>query len=287
MTKIFFLALWYSAVYPAGFFMASLALFVNYFTDRFSLMRTWKRAPQVGTEVSKISRKYFFSLANVAMAVISSLYWSGYPYDNLCDTGQDVNSTYPAYSGSHNLTLGRSDDLLGFYIPLAESEPTFINITISPEDPVYKYCLQDLLRLGYSISFPFIPSQQDKREGEWMTPEQEQVSAVFGWTAVAVIGLVSIRLLLGAYKAFEERIVGDYKVCGRGKWKLFSCTTTLSHTLCFLLCSLMKATGDDQNINWSEVPHISSYIPQVKSPFFSYPLLVVETDTVDPTLYDW
>jgi hypothetical protein len=49
----------------------------------------------------------------------------------------------------------------------------------------------------------------------------------------------------------------------------------------------MKAVGDDQNIKWSEVPHISAYIPQVKSPFFSYPLIVVETDEVDPTLYDW
>jgi hypothetical protein len=60
-----------------------------------------------------------------------------------------------------------------------------------------------------------------------------------------------------------------------------------SHTLCFLLSCPIKAVGDDQNIAWSEVPHISAYIPQVTSPFFSYPLIVVETDEVDPTLYDW
>jgi hypothetical protein len=231
MTKIFFLALWYSAVYPAGLFMASLALFVNYFTDRFSFMRTWKRAPQIGTEVSKISRKYFFSLANVAMAVLSSLYWSGYPYDNLCDTGQDVKSSYPAYSGNFTVAIGHTDDALNAYVKYEEieSELNVKNITVSPEDPVYKYCLQNLMTLrGYGkISFPFIPSQQENREGDWMTPGQEQVTTVFGWTAVAVIGLVFIRLALSAYKALEATFVGDYKVGGRGKRKLFSSTTTL------------------------------------------------------------
>ena len=43
MTKIFFLALWYSAIYPGSLFLCSFALTINYFTDRFSLMRTWKK----------------------------------------------------------------------------------------------------------------------------------------------------------------------------------------------------------------------------------------------------
>jgi hypothetical protein len=178
-------------------------------------MRSWKRAPQIGTEVSKISRKYFFSLANVAMAVISSLYWSGYPYDNLCDTGEDVKSSYPNYSGNFTGTIRYSDDAFG-----TKKNDTLVDITVSPEDPVYKFCLQDLMKKKeYSVSFPFIPAQQDNREGEWMTPEQEQVSTVFGWTAVVVICLVFIRLALSAYKAIEGSFVGDYKVRRRGTWK--------------------------------------------------------------------
>ena len=63
MTKIFFLALWYSSVYPFGFFMASFALFINYFTDRHSLMRTWKRAPPLGPGISEFSRRYFVTMS--------------------------------------------------------------------------------------------------------------------------------------------------------------------------------------------------------------------------------
>lgn len=84
MTKILFLALWYCAIYPCSLFLCSFALLVNFFTDRFSLMRTWKRAPMLGNTISQFSRKYFFSTALVAMAIVSSYAWSGFPYDNLC-----------------------------------------------------------------------------------------------------------------------------------------------------------------------------------------------------------
>lgn len=84
MTKILFLALWYCSIYPCTLFLCSFALLVNFFTDRFSLMRTWKRAPMLGNTISSFSRKYFFSAAIVAMAIASSYYWSGFPFDNLC-----------------------------------------------------------------------------------------------------------------------------------------------------------------------------------------------------------
>jgi hypothetical protein len=38
----------------------------------------------LGNTISRFSRKYFFSAAIVAMAIVSSYYWSGFPYDNLC-----------------------------------------------------------------------------------------------------------------------------------------------------------------------------------------------------------
>jgi hypothetical protein len=72
LSQILFLAVWYCAVYPGTLFLCSFTLFVNYFTDRFSLMRTWKRAPFLGPEISQFSRTYFFALAILAMAVMSS-----------------------------------------------------------------------------------------------------------------------------------------------------------------------------------------------------------------------
>ena len=79
MTKIVFLAFWYSSIYPMGFFMASFALFINYFTDRHSLMRTWKRAPPLGPGISEFSRRYFVTASFLAMALLSSYFWASFP----------------------------------------------------------------------------------------------------------------------------------------------------------------------------------------------------------------
>jgi len=38
MTKIMFLSFYYLAIYPGSLWMCALALFINYFTDAFSLM---------------------------------------------------------------------------------------------------------------------------------------------------------------------------------------------------------------------------------------------------------
>ena len=46
VTKILFLALWYSSIYPMGFFLCALALYINYYVERFCLMRSWRRLPR-------------------------------------------------------------------------------------------------------------------------------------------------------------------------------------------------------------------------------------------------
>jgi hypothetical protein len=62
-SKLIFLTFWYSVIYPAGFFFCAFALQVIYFLDRFSLMRTWKRAPHLGSTISKFNRTYFLPLS--------------------------------------------------------------------------------------------------------------------------------------------------------------------------------------------------------------------------------
>ena len=144
--------------------------------------------------------------------MISAYYWAGYPYDHLCETGTDVNTTYPGYSGNFTADIVEQQDEFATYFFGEDGSTVSVNITIDPTDQVYKFCNQDLLTSRYGRSFPFIPSQQENREGEWMTPEQEQVTTVFGWTSVAVICLVSIRLILGSWKSFKSMFFGSYKV---------------------------------------------------------------------------
>lgn len=241
MTKILFLALWYSAIYPAALFLCSFSLLVNYFTDRFSLMRTWKRSPHLGTKISQFSRRYFFSLAIVAMALLSSYYWSAFPFDNLCVDKTSINNTYAG-----EWTLIQSDGMPG----TAES--------VRFDDPIYEYCLQDFFRYPKEdLPFPFISSMQPEGK-EWMTEEQELISDIFGWTSVGVLGVIFLSFVWGWVKAIAHYFHGSY-----------------------------VPVGESQNIPFSEVASISSYIPQVESSVFSYPLLACNVDGIDHKLLEW
>lgn len=241
VTKILFLALWYCAIYPGAFFMCSFALFINYFTDRFSLMRTWKRQPHLGTAISEVSRQYFFSLALLAMAVISSYFWSGFPYDNLCMT----NSTAVAGNDSQ------------WTVQLTEGD--FVKDPVVETTVTYEYCLQDFFRYPLNAtSFPFVAASQ-MPGAEWMTASQETVTTVYGWTSVVVLVLVLV--------SFAWMFVRGF--------------------LRFFWSGGYTPSGEDQRINFSDVPSISSYVPQVESVVFSYPLLACNVDKVDKELLDW
>lgn len=198
MTKILFLCVWYCSIYPGAFFMCSFSLFVKYFTDRFSLMRSWKRAPQLGTRVSKFSRRYFFSLACVAMVVISSFYWSGFPFDNICP---DENISYTG-----NFTVIQELD--------EDEEVKKENVTFTNEDLDYRFCSQDLIRTGLGSglnTFPFVPSNQPVGD-EWMNEDQEMVTLIFGWTSVVITVLVFLKFVWGWVDAYKDLFYSSYKV---------------------------------------------------------------------------
>lgn len=40
--------------------------------------------PELGDDVAKLSRKVFFPLAILGLAIMSEFYWSAYPFDNAC-----------------------------------------------------------------------------------------------------------------------------------------------------------------------------------------------------------
>ena len=193
-------------------------------------------APQLGTKISKFSRLYFFSIAVVAMVLLSSYYWSAFPFDNLCENDGDT-----SFSG--NWTLKNAD---GDAFPLY----------LKDEDPSFRRCLQDYFRYK-DQSFPFISKWQVEGD-EWMSSDQETISDVFGWTSVAVAGIVLLSFLWKAFHMFQGFFKGTY-----------------------------DAVGDDQGIHFSDVPSISTYVPQVESKVFSYPLLACSIDGIDTDLMDW
>ena len=95
--------------------MCAVTLHVIYYTDKFSLLRTWRKSPRWGSEISKFNRSIFFPVSIVVMAVCSSYFWSGFPFDNLCLDNSTV--VDPAFTGFHRVPLYRAanvGDLLQF-----------------------------------------------------------------------------------------------------------------------------------------------------------------------------
>lgn len=210
-----FLALWYSALYPPSFFLCSFAMLVNYFLDRFSLMRTWKRSARLGAEMSQFSRKYFFGISNIVMVVFSSFYWSAFTYDNLCDTGTTVGDYDLAYAGNFSLV---PDVAIPPITKLLGNEDSFLedkkaDFAIDSSTPVYSFCKQDFISPDFFFTFPFLPKHQEKGGGEWMTPTQEQVATVFGWTSVAIVLAVFLRIVYNWISNIIETRYGKYEVC--------------------------------------------------------------------------
>lgn len=194
MTKIMFLAFWYCSIFPQALFLAAVALLVNYYTDRFSLMRTWKRAPRVSTEISHYSRLYFFSSACIFLAGMSSFYWSAYPFDNLCLVeDQTINETYV---GSHTVSIA---DRFNTEIRVEQ-------IVLEPNSKIYKFCEQDYILGSQGTRYPFFAD-------EWMGENQRWVATLFAWTSVGVMSLVGAKFLVSGIYWVQSLFAGAYMVC--------------------------------------------------------------------------
>jgi len=153
MTKIMFLTFVFSAIWPASFLAGATALAVQFFADKYALMRVWAAAPDVGSRLAK-ANNLFVGITIMAFAFFSLWFWWGFPFDNLCLDGQVA-----------------FKDLFGD------------NMTENAEDIVqtYKECNQ---RLDFSDTFPLIPSLN---EMQWMSETQKETTTLYGWTVMGVV----------------------------------------------------------------------------------------------------
>jgi len=175
-TKTIFLVFFYSAIFPSGFFYGAVALFLTYITDKFLLLRSWGAMPKLGDAVARLSRKVFFPLTLVFLAVMSEFFYSAYPCDNLCDTDDLVsqgNSVDYEYKGSHNVTV--SD----------EHTTWIVAVEVEEGDAVYRFCSQDFLQHLGTLLDVFV-----QEKGAWMTDDQLSMYYVFGLFAVGVVSVM-------------------------------------------------------------------------------------------------
>ena len=83
-TKVLFVSLFYSAILPSSLFLGAFALMTHFVVAKFCMLRMWRPSPDVGASLSRLSRNYFFTMALLIHIVMSAYWWSGYPFDNLC-----------------------------------------------------------------------------------------------------------------------------------------------------------------------------------------------------------
>lgn len=145
-----------------------MSLIIRYYVDKFSLMRTWKRAPQLGNSIATFSSHIFFPLAIVAQAVLSSYYWSAFPLDQVC-INDGINE---AYVNTFTLTPNNGG--------------SSVSVTYTQDDMDYHFCNQNMMTLKGGFTFPFVPtiSTNMTNPKEWMTDEQIIFTSYYGWSAV-------------------------------------------------------------------------------------------------------
>jgi hypothetical protein len=99
---------------------------VQYYTDKYCLVRIWRRSAAIGPSLARISRRYFFTLAVMVFIVSSAFAWAQFPYDNLCDKE----------AGTERVLHKKFDNILLL-------DGSLVNITVHQNTAVY-YCSQDI-----------------------------------------------------------------------------------------------------------------------------------------------
>lgn len=131
-------------------------------------MRIWANTPFIGPEVAKFSRRYFFSAAVVAYAIISAYQWAGFPYDDLCRSVEPRAGAEGIYEG---VVLANGDVL---------ADPISVQ-----NDEFFTYCRQNW-RGFERLPFPPVARKQPD-DAYWMTDSQETLTNMYGYTAVVFL----------------------------------------------------------------------------------------------------
>jgi len=193
LTKILFLTFFYCTIFPVAFFLASLSMTVTFVMDKFSILRSWKRGPKIGSRIATFSNTYFIPLCFLAYAITSSTYYYSFPLDKACKSTELVSNMNTC---SYNITT---------------LDNKFHEVEIESGDYHFNFCKNQ----NMWHSFPSLPKLQS--EGfKWMTNSQKKFSSLYGWTSIAVCCIVSAIILYSSIgKYFNSLFFKTYKPDGK------------------------------------------------------------------------
>lgn len=252
MWKILSMAIFYGPIFPQVYLFGGICLLMFSVADKVSLMRTWYRAPKFGPTISIYSANLMAWIAIIFMVFMTSLFFSGFPFDSLCENGQIGNNFNGTYIFDQDQTAAKV------------SNTTFLNINGTSIE--YKYCSQ--------FGIPAFPSSQPNN-AEWMSNEQKLVCNIYGSLTILIIFGSILRVLIWFVPEFLRELHGGYEK------KAEENLSPISYSAHLNLHEDQDKKLGNPSIESSEVPTLNvdnAYIPAVRSSLFPFPLLACPND---------
>ena len=160
--------------------------------------RIWEPAPFIGTQLAVFSRRYFFTGALLAFAIVSSYAWAQFPYDNICIPDDPISGVAGTY-----------DDVMIL-------NGTTTTITVN-EDDAARFCSQHW-RSYSGVAFPASPRWQENGL-KWMTPDQETLVSLYGWSSLVVLVVFILTVFGGTMVRYcLSWLKGMYRVSSVVRW---------------------------------------------------------------------
>ena len=201
LTKVLLLCIFYSPFYPFIYFLGAANFMISYWMDKFLLLRSWQRAPSVGADTPKFSRRYFSTAAIVIGAIGGGYAYARSPFTNLCSCGDD-----DGCDSLSNSTTFTNVSLLNNAV---------LGVVETSNSEIFSFCNQQY------IGFPPIPSKQEFLQ--WMTSDQERLTKIFGIFCVVVVAMYGLYALFSPIVNLTLSFVtGVYEPRGTDQRKDFS-----------------------------------------------------------------
>jgi len=96
-TKMLFLCLVYAPIFPSAYFIGGVSMFIQYYVDKYCLLRVWANAPHIGTQLEKSRRKVMY-IVLVIHALFTAFLWGSFPFDDVCEVGDAGGSGVGTYT---------------------------------------------------------------------------------------------------------------------------------------------------------------------------------------------
>jgi len=253
LTKIVFLSYYFCALYPMCLFFGSVALFFRHYIDKFLLLRTWREAPHSGTKLATFSTRYFLILAMILASFSAAYEFAFFRYDNIC-ISEDTEAV-PEYTNIDVTLSTGSIDVINV------SSDFFVRVCTE------QTCCQDqnvFHRMGLISPWEISPeAHESDKDFQWLsqplTAQSPEFSFMYAVTAFAIMMIYII------YQ-FGRKIMNLFRSLYQG---------------------IYEPSGQNQNIDFTNVEGMHAYVPQITLGRFPFPLLFCKIDDIDEKLIGW